>query len=248
MPVGAAIGVSGLAGAAANVYAGNQQKSAADKATKVQREMYDQTRTDLAPYRTAGDEGTNMLMGRLPELSAPITLDAATLQNLPGYNFALAQGLKAAQSGAAARGLGKSGAAVKGATGFATGLANQFAGDAFQRELAQRNQAYNQLLGVSQLGANAATQTGNFGIQTGQQIGNNLVGGAAAQGAGLVGGANALSGAANQYGGYQLGQQQLQNRLLDSSGTGTWGRSAAGNLWSPTNRGGLGGYGAYGQF
>lgn len=209
MPVGAALGVSGLAGAAASVYAGGQQKKAADKASAVQQNMYDQTRADLSPFREAGVQGTNMLMGRLPELSAPITLDDATLQNLPGYGFALRQGLKSVQSGAAARGLGKSGAAVKGAANFATGLANQFANDAFSRELAQRNQGYNQLLGASQLGANAATQTGNYGVQTGQQISNNLIGGSAALGAGLVGGANALTNSVQNFYGYDLARKRI---------------------------------------
>lgn len=193
--------------------------------------MYEQARGDLAPYREAGAQGSNMLMSRLSDLTAPITLDAATLQNLPGYSFALAQGLKSAQSGAAARGLGKSGAAVKGATNFATGLANQYAGDAFQRELDQRNQAYNQLLGTSQLGSNAAAQTGNYATQTGQNIGSNTIQGGNAQAAGLVGAGNALMNGANNYLGYNLTQQSLGK-----------------NLWSPTNRSTAAGYGAYGSF
>lgn len=234
MPVGAAIGVSGLAGAAASVYAGNKQAEAADKASKVQKDAYAQMRSDLEPYRAAGTTGTNALMAALPDLTSEIKLDNATLQQLPGFNFALAQGLKAAQNSAAARGLGASGAAVKGATQFATGTANQFAGDAFNRELTGREQRYNQLMGVSQLGANAAATTGQGAVGTGQQVANNLIGGAAAQGAGLVGATNALTNSAGQYMGYNLAQQQGANRLLNTTGTGTWGAASPSNLWAPT--------------
>lgn len=194
--------------------------------------MYEQTRTDLAPYREAGVQGTNMLMSALPELSAPITLDNATLQNLPGYSFALRQGLKSAQSGAAARGLGQSGAAVKGASQFATGLANQYAGDAFNRELSQRNQRFNQLMGTAGLGSGAAAQTGQFGVSTGQQIGSNTIQGGNALAGGLVGAGNALTTGTGNYLGYDLARQSINNNMY---------RPASGNTYTPS-------FGAYGTF
>ena len=54
----------------------------------------------------------------------PGRMDQATLEQTPGYQFALSQGLQATQNSAAARGLGVSGAALKGAATFATGLAD----------------------------------------------------------------------------------------------------------------------------
>lgn len=54
----------------------------------------------------------------------PGRMDQATLEATPGYQFALSQGLKATQNSAAARGLGVSGAAMKGAAAYATGLAD----------------------------------------------------------------------------------------------------------------------------
>ena len=221
MPVGVTAG-SAIIGAGASLAGGAMQKSATDKASKVQQQMYQQTRADLSPYRTAGESGTNMLMSRLPDLTSPITLDAATLQQLPGYNFTLQQGLKSAQNSAAARGLGQSGAAVKGASAYATGLANQYANDAFNRELTQRSQIYNQLLGSAQLGANAAAQTGQYATQTGQNIGSNLIGGGNALAAGLVGGANALTTGANNYAGYQLAQQALNKNMYQNAGFGNY--------------------------
>lgn len=210
MPVGASIGAAAIGGAA-SLAGGAMQKSATDKATQVQRQMYDQTRQDLAPYRTAGGQATNMLMGRLPELTAPINMTQDWLEQTPGYQFSLRQGLKTTQSGAAARGLGKSGAAVKGAANYATGLANQTYGDQFNRELAQRLQSYNQLMGASQLGSNAAAQTGQAATQAGQSIGSNTIQGGNALAGGLVGAGNALATGAGNYMGYNLASQ-MANR------------------------------------
>lgn len=182
--------------------------------------MYEQTRSDLAPYRAAGNTGTNALMAALPDLTSQIKLDQAWLQQQPGYQFALKQGLKGVQNSAAARGLGSSGAALKGAAGFATGLADQTYQTQFANEMAQRDARYNRLMGVSQLGQNAAAQTGAYGTQTASSIGANTIAGGTAQAAGLVGAGNALMGGAQNYLGYNLAQQQLA--------------APTANLWAPT--------------
>lgn len=204
----------------------NAQKQATDKASATQKAMYEQTRADLAPFRAAGVTGTNALMSALPSLTSEIKLDNATLQQLPGYQFTLAQGLKAAQNAAAARGLGTSGAALKGATGFATGLANQTGNDAYNRELAGREQRYNALMGTASLGANAAAQTGNYATQTGQNIGANTIQGGNAQAAGLIGAGNALANGAQNYAGYTLANKLMNNggsyQNLWSKGTGLY--------------------------
>lgn len=189
----------------------NAQKQATDKASATQQKMFEQTRADLAPYRTAGAQGTNALMSALPELTSQINLDQAWLEQQPGYQFAKRQGLKSVQNSAAARGLGTSGAALKGAAGFTTGLADQNFQTAFNNEMAQRDARYNRLMGVSQLGQNAAAQTGAYGTQTASNIGNNLIQGGNAQAAGLLGAGNALMGGVSSYLGYQLGQQALKS-------------------------------------
>ena len=57
MPVGAVIG-SAVVGAGSSIIAGNKaasaQQYAADKSAEVEKYMYDQTRTDYAPYRNVG--------------------------------------------------------------------------------------------------------------------------------------------------------------------------------------------------
>lgn len=208
----AAIAVAGVASAGASVIGASKQAKAASKAADSQMAMYQQTREDLLPYNEAGQLALNKLTGRLDELTSPIPLqlmDQAALEKTPGYQFNLAQGMKGVQNSAAARGLGSSGAALKGAATFATGLAdstyqNQFnnALSKWNTDVANQNNAYNRLLGVSTLGQSAAAQTGAYATQTGQNVGNSLIQGGNAQAAGINGAANALSNGVNSYIGY----------------------------------------------
>lgn len=158
----AAIIGSSLIGAGASIYgakkASGAQTDAAQQAIALQQRMYDTTRGDLAPYRTLGEKSINPLMG-LAGLSGDPAQIQAQLAQMPGYQFALSQGLRGAQQSATARGLGLSGAALKGAEQFATGLADQTYGNQFNR-----------LLGLTQLGQSAAAQTGSFGANAANQM------------------------------------------------------------------------------
>ncbi|KAA3504595.1 DNA transfer protein p32 [Rhizobium rhizogenes] len=208
----AAIAVAGVASAGASVVGASKQAKAASKAADSQMAMYQQTREDLLPYNEAGQLALNQLTGRLDELTSPIPLqlmDQAALEKTPGYQFNLAQGMKGVQNSAAARGLGSSGAALKGAATFATGLAdstyqNQFNNSLskWNTDVANQNNAYNRLVGLTSLGQSAAAQTGAYATQTGQNVGNSLIQGGNAQAAGINGAANALSNGVNSYLGY----------------------------------------------
>jgi hypothetical protein len=212
MPIGATIG-SAVIGAGANLLGGNMQASAANNAANLNEQQYQQTRSDLLPYNKAGQTATNALLKALPSLTAPVTMDEATLRQTPGYQFNLDQGLKSVQNGAAARGLGSSGAALKGAAGYATGLADSTYQNQFNNAVTNKLNAYNMLSGVSSLGENAAAQTGAYGTQAATNAGNALTNAGTAQAAGLVGVGNSLVNGLNTYGGYQFAQQ---NPLLSS--------------------------------
>jgi len=190
---------SAVVGAGASLAGSSMQANATKQASAQQMAMYQQTRKDLLPYNQAGQYATNMLTGQLADLTSPIKMDQATLEQTPGYQFNLNQGLKSVQNSAAARGLGTSGAALKGAASYATGLADSTYQQQFANELASRQNTYNMLTGVSQLGENAAAQTGAYGTQTAQSIGSNTIQGANASAAGLMGAANSLSGGLNSY-------------------------------------------------
>lgn len=193
-------------GAGANLIGSSEQANAAQQAAQLQENQYKQTRKDLLPYNQAGQTATNALVSQLPSLTAPVTMDEATLRNTPGYQFNLNQGLKSVQNGAAARGLGTSGAALKGASTYATGLADSTYQNQFQNAVTNKLNAYNMLSGVGQLGENAGAQTGEIGANLTQGAANSLTQAGTAQAAGLTGAANALTNAGNSYVGYNLAQ------------------------------------------
>ena len=145
--------------------------------------------------------------------ATPKPMTEANLVNTPGYQFNLSQGLESAQNSAAARGLGVSGAAMKGAATYATGLADstyqqQFAnqqalyGDAvtsFNAAQSYNNQLYNQVSQRATLGGNVAVQAGTQANQGAQNAANTINAGGAAQGAASIAKGNAYAGAFNGF-------------------------------------------------
>lgn len=208
--------------------AANTQSNAANHVADLQDKQWQQTQANMKPYLDLGtssispllkamgynaspnSDGTwsyngvdtsNPLMQRF---SAPTTAEA---EASPGYQFTLQQGLKATQNSAAARGLGTSGAALKGASTYATGLADSTYNDVYQRALNTFNTNYksasdnvNRLTGLVGSGQNAAGGLGALGAQTSANIGNTVTSGANAQAAGAIGSANALTGALGSIG------------------------------------------------
>lgn len=90
-------------------------------------------------YQSIPDARTVGTMPNLPSTVAlPPRLTQQELEQTPGYQFTRNQGLQAVQNSAAARGLGVSGAALKGAATFATGLADS----TYQQQFAQQQQLF----------------------------------------------------------------------------------------------------------
>ncbi len=180
----------------------------------------------------------------------------AQLEATPGYQFTRDQGLRSVQNSATARGQGISGAALKGAARYATGLADNtlktqadiynqnltnargvFGGNvATTQGIFQQNLSniINPLLSYSQLGENAAAQTGALGSSAINAQANLLTGGANAQAAGMVGSANALSSGLGS-----LGQAPL-NYLLYSKLFGAGGGGGTLGSLNDTANSGLG--------
>jgi hypothetical protein len=243
-----AVGVAGAAvvggvassaiGASASKDAAQTQADAANNSAQLQQQQYDQTRTDLQPYRDLGSNAIPQLNTALANPLLTSTFTAPTLtqaQSTPGYGFTLDQGLKAAQNSASARGLGSSGAAIKGAESYATGLADSTYNDVYNRALSAYNtnqttasNNVNRLLGIVGTGQNAAAMTGSLGAQATQGIANTLTSGAAASAAGTVGSANAISnGISTAVNG---GTNSLLLSSLMKKGTGTAATDAWGTM------------------
>lgn len=146
----------------------------------------------LSDYATPGS--SNPLNSPLLK---SITMDQATLEKTPGYQFNLSQGLKSAQNAAAARGLGVSGAALKAAGTYATGLADNTYQNQFNNAVTNQTNQFNRLYSIANSGQSAAAGLGGIGQQTAANIGSNQIGAGNAQAAGAISSANSIGNAAN---------------------------------------------------
>lgn len=167
--VGSAV-IGGISSAYAANQASNAQQSAAAQAAATQLSMYNQTNANLAPYRNAGNSAASTLTAQLPSLTAPVDVNQNDFLNSPAYNFLQSTGMKAVTNSAAARGLATSGAALKGADTFESGLNSQFYQQDFNNQVTNQTNAYNRLLGVVNTGENAAAGTGAAATATGQGV------------------------------------------------------------------------------
>jgi spore germination protein YaaH len=108
----------------------------------------------------------------LPGLTEKFDPTLASLEETPGYKFALDQGLKATNNSLVSKGLANSGAALKGAASYAEGLAGQTFQQAFQNNMAEKSQRFNMLFAPVQMGANAAAMQGGNAMTLGTNLGN----------------------------------------------------------------------------
>ena len=237
MGIGAAVAGSAVLGAGASLYGSSQASGSSKNAAGIQQQQYQTTRGDLQPYFQTGQNallGAQAIAGSGPTGGGPDYISQANaiqpgqmseaeLQQTPGYQFTLDQGLKATQSAAAARGLGVSGAALKGAATYATGLADKTYLDQFnvaqQRftnslnlNTAQQGNLTNQFNrynSIATLGENAGAQTGTIGATAAANAGNYLNQAGLASAAGTQGVTNAVTGSANSLLSYNMLQQAL---------------------------------------
>ena len=222
MGIGAAIGggisaLGSLFGSSSSAKAAKQAAQAQLQATQIaaqtQRDALSTAKNALQPYMDLGQQGASQLGNRLTDLTSSIpvpTMTQSDLEATPGYQFTLGQGLKATQNSAAARGLGASGAAMKGAASYATGLSDSTynerfnqAQTQFQDQQSNQTNAFNKLYATAGVGTQAAGALAGQSITAGQGIANTQMQGGAAQAAGINGAVQAnaagLTGASGAF-------------------------------------------------
>jgi hypothetical protein len=158
----AIIGAAGSA--AAGIFGGNKaadaQKKAAKKAAQAQKEALAAQTKLVAPYVEAGKNA----LAEYQKMAPYKDFGMAEFQADPGYNFRMAEGMKALERSAAARGLLQSGGTLKGIQQYGQNLASSEYENAFSRYLSQREarmDPYRYLTGIGQ--AAAAGQAANVG-------------------------------------------------------------------------------------
>ena len=223
--------VSSLVGARTAKSAAQTQVAAADRAAELQREMFEQTRADQAPYREAGYNALATLQRTAGNVPGAFKFGAGDYQADPGYAFRLSEGQKALDRQAAARGGLISGGALKAAQRYGQEMGSQEFGNAYNRALtsygtdvARENQLYNRQAALAGIGQTSTNLVGQAGQNYATSAGNLMTGGAAAQAAGQVGVANALTGGLSTYLNYSQNNallnalQRNQNMQLVNTG------------------------------
>ena len=213
---GAALGLGGAAlsarsarsaadtQAAAMSNASALQAQTARESIDLQREMYEKSLELGKPYREAGYSALTRIQDLLPGLTSQVS--ANEIRNLPGFQFAIDQGIGAARQNANVGGGGSNidRAAQKFAIDYTTSVA-------MPQVLAQRQNIYNTLAGVAGIGqtaAGGAQQAGagyganvaNISGTTAGAIGNLGVGAGNALASGNIAAANSWSNAFNNVG------------------------------------------------
>jgi hypothetical protein len=190
-------------GDAADSAAASQAQSLA-----FQREMYEQNREDMAPWRDTGENALNRLWYKTKK-------GPGSFRKSPGYKFAFEQGVNALDRSAAARGRLNSGAQDKALTRYGQGMANQEY-DNFLNRYYQSLTPYQSLAGVGQT---ATSTTANMGQNAANSIagiynniGNTQLSAGDARASGYINQGNVMSNLANQAGqgmAWYAGQNQF---------------------------------------
>lgn len=155
----------------------------------------------------------------------------------PGYAFRLAEGQKAIERSAAARGGLQSGSALKAAARFGQDLGSQEYQNAFNRYQVNRANQLNPLQSLMGAGQSAANTLTSAAGQQGQNQASNIYNAGQARASGYVGSANALSGALQGIG--QMATQyplyQAQTNYMNSlAGAGKVGGGGGGAFYDPS--------------
>lgn len=218
---GAAIIGSTIAGSLLSNRANNKaidaQRDAANSANALtqqqidlQSRMYDEGMKRSEPYYQAGTNALTKYMSRLND-----GFNAGDLANDPGYQFQLAEGVKALDRSAAGRGSLYSGAQMKALSRFNQGLASTNFGNAYNRWVTGNNQFAN----AAGLGQTANAQQNSLAGQYGansanlsNQMGQNMIG---------VGNAQAAAGMSNANNWQNLINGGVSNWLRFNQGGGS---------------------------
>lgn len=143
-----------------------------------------------------------------------------------GFKYALDQGQLGVNRLAAASGSLNSGSTLKALQDRAANVANQYAGDAYNRWNNDKNTQYNMLAGLSGAGQTASNAVASSGANAANAISNTQTGVGNSRAASSIAGANGLTGGLNSISNYY----QTQN-LLSKLG-GTQNSNSYNNSWN----------------
>jgi len=228
IPAAAAI-LGGRQSAKAAQSAADTSAAASDRATELQRDMFNRNIELQAPFREAGVNALSKLVPLATEYK-PFGMDS--FQQDPGYAFRMSEGIKGLERSAAARGGLLSGATLKGIQRFGQDLGSQEYMNAFNRYQTERNAQLNPLQSLAGVGQTSANTLGAAGTQFANTMGNIGMNQAGVQGNATMARASAYGDTINQlsrlYGGSNYGRPVgggtgMTNTAYDYSGMSEYG-------------------------
>lgn len=201
--------VAGAISADSNRSAANKAADATKQANDAQERMYNQTRQDNMPML----DQRNWALGQLRDMLAK-PIDGQTVQQQPGYQFGLDQGMTQLQRAMNARGMRNSGSMLQEATKFG----QDYAGSKMNDYIAQRNAMASPYQSLAGLGQSGATQIGAAGTNAANAFGQNMMANANMQGAAGIANANVWGNGINQLTGWYANQNRNRGGGMVSSG------------------------------
>jgi hypothetical protein len=198
MGVLAGIG-SALIGGAASIFGANKAEKAAKQAAAVSAKQYKQARGDLQPYMEAGPNA-------LAQYGNAVGLNGQEAQQGFYDNFQTDPGFTTSLDNALATAMRKY--SILGNTGG--GLANSMLKTGQNALYGQYKDRIGQLGGLVDTGRSAATSLAGIGQQSAGQQGAMLSQAGMLGGQGIIGAGQAGVNALNNYQGYNMWQQALQ--------------------------------------
>ena len=210
--------LGGYLGAEGAKDAAEIQAAAADRAALLEKEMYDISRKDLAPYREQGYTALKDIEGMKPFLTAQFGPDQFEQYLDPSMAFRQRLGEQSTARLANVGGGAMSGNTLRALTDYGQGLASTEYGNAFDRFQTERGNIYNTLANIAGMGQNAV----NTGVSAGQTYAGQrtalTTGAGAAEAAGVVGAANAYGGMAQNIGNLAMMGSMMRPAVTPATG------------------------------
>lgn len=181
---------SAIIGSNAAEDAASIQAQSAREANALQEKMYNQQRADAEPWRAAGTRA----LGGMENADFQRDFTMGDFQQDPGYAFRMAEGQKALERSAAARGGLMSGGTLKALSRYGQDFASNEYQNAYTRFNADRDRRFNRLSSLAGMGQNAVAGMSGAAQNYANQAGSNMIGAGNAQAAGRLGQAQAWGG------------------------------------------------------
>ncbi len=222
IPAAAAL-IGGSMAASGAKSAASTAAAASDRASEVQRDIFERQVELSRPYREAGELALNKLIPLATEYT-PFGMEQ--FQADPGYGFRLAEGQRALERSAAARGNLLSGSMLKGIQRYGQDLGSQEYMNAFNRYQTERQARLNPLQSLANVGQTSAQTLGQAGQNYATNVGNLMMGSAEAAG-------NARMARASAYGNTLNQLAYLGGRYMGGGGGGGGGVGGGGGGYMP---------------